>query len=532
MIDNYSVVWSYIQISSNLDNFQKNGNNLATIKVYEFVFWFFIHGFTILDSLIGKLRNKVQLLAYPDHIGNDLGDLLGFMNQYLSKAIGGVHILPFYPSNADGGFSPLTHLKVDPNFGTWRDIEKIAQKYDLCADITLNHISDESDEFIDFVEKGYQSKFADLFVHVNKFGSFTHDDLAKIHIRKEKEPFREVQFKNGKTAQVWSTFTEHQIDLNYESPKTFALMKKYMQFLAQKGVKLFRLDAFGYITKKRGTSCFLLEPEIYKHLEWFRKTSDQYGTAILPEVHDHPSFQHAISQRGAYSYGFALPPLVLYSILDCNTKYLKDWLRVCPDNQITVLDTHDGICIPDVEGILPDDKIDLLIHDLSTRSADPILRRSAANIHSVGAIYQVTCTFYDALKQNDNAYIIARAIQLFTPGIPQVYYVGLLAEKNNIELMEETGHVRAINRHFFSLDEVKTHFKKKIVKRLVRLMEFRSQYPAFQGTFELHSSNNSSLIVTWRKSKYFCTLSIDFNFRKGVITYFDQISKKVKKITI
>ncbi len=478
------------------------------------------------------LRNKVQLLAYPNRIGSNLKDLRLFLDRYLSKSVGGVHILPFYPSNADNGFSPLTHLEVDPQFGTWRDIEAIAKKYDLCADLTINHISDESAEFLDFIKHGYKSKYADLFVHVHKLGNFSTDDMAKIHIRKEKEPFRDVYFKNGKQGQVWCTFTTHQIDLNYESRNTFALMKKYMKFLAGKGVKLFRMDAFGYITKQRGTSCFFIEPQIYDHLEWFKSTAAQYQTAILPEVHDHPSFQRALSNRGAYSYGFALPPLLLYSILDCNSKYLKEWLRACPPNQVTVLDTHDGICIPDVEDLLPEDKIDAVVQNVSERSADPILRRSAANVHSVGAIYQLTTTFYDALKRNDDAYIVARAIQLFTPGIPQVYYVGLLAGENNIELMEETGSVRNINRHYFTNEDINKAFKKKVVKRLLRVMEFRNNYPAFNGRFDLHYSNDSSLIVSWTKNKHSCKLSVDFNFNKAILHYFDKATKKTKKITL
>ena len=93
------------------------------------------------------LRNQVQLICYPDRMGKNLGDLYTVLDTYLSEAIGGVHILPFYPSNADGGFSPLTHKEVDPEFGTWKDIEKIGADYDICADLTVNHISDESEEF-------------------------------------------------------------------------------------------------------------------------------------------------------------------------------------------------------------------------------------------------------------------------------------------------------------------------------------------------------------------------------------------------
>ena len=137
----------------------------------------------------------------------------------------------------------------------------------------------------------------------------------------------------------------------------------------------------------------MIEPDIWEILEWFVATAARYGAAILPEVHDHPSFQYQISNTGALVYGFALPPLVLHSLINGDSHYLKVWLRMCPHNQITVLDTHDGICIPDVEDILPKRAVDALTENVSTWSADPILRRSAANVHRVGAIYQLTCTF-------------------------------------------------------------------------------------------------------------------------------------------
>src|SRR5690606_10876045 len=102
--------------------------------------------------------------------------------------------------------------------------------------------------------------------------------------------------------------------------------------------------------------------------------------------------------------------------------YLNNWLRMCPRNAVTVLDTHDGICVPDVEGALPAERIQGVVDSVSVRSEEPILLGSAADVHSVGAIYQLACTFYDALRREDDAYIAARAVQLFAPGIPQVYY--------------------------------------------------------------------------------------------------------------
>lgn len=471
------------------------------------------------------LRNAVQLICYPNRLGNNLADLHAVLKRYFADSIGGVHILPFFPSNADGGFSPITHREVEPAFGSWADIEAIAGDFDLVCDVTINHISDQSEEFLDYVEKGEQSEYADLFVDVDKFGEISHDDLTKIHIRKEKEPFREVIFNDGSSGRVWCTFTEKQIDLNYQSEQTYRFMAENIGFLASKGVKLFRLDAFGYTTKRIGTSCFLVEPEVYRLLDWANEVAQLHGAEILPEVHDHPSYQYAIGRRNMHPYGFALPPLLLYTLLDNNSVYLKNWLRMCPRNMITVLDTHDGICIPDVESILPEDKIAVLIDNINARSADPILRRSAANVHSVGAIYQLTCTYYDALMQNDDAYIAARAIQFFTPGIPQVYYVGALAGCNDEELMQATGELRDINRHFYSHDEIDSAIQQPVVQRLLALMRFRSHYPAFDGHFELNYSNQSSVSMAWRHGQHYCSLFVNLIFKTSTIEYLDDEQK-------
>ncbi|MFO7703765.1 MAG: sucrose phosphorylase, partial [Halopseudomonas sp.] len=179
----------------------------------------------------------------------------------------------------------------------------------------------------------------------------------------------------------------------------------------------------------------------------------------------------------------------------------------------------------------PDEKIRALIDNISARSADPILRRSAARVNSVGAIYQLTCTFYDALINNDDSYIAARAIQFFTPGIPQVYYVGLLAGCNDEELMNATGELRDINRHFYSLEEMDEAIEQPVVQRLLTLMRFRSSYPAFDGRFELNYSNDSSVSMAWRQGEHYCHLLVDLNFKTARITYLDEDDLSEQRFT-
>ena len=68
-------------------------------------------------------------------------------------------------------------------------------------------------------------------------------------------------------------------------------------------------------------------------------------------------------------------------------------------------------------------------------------------------LLQINCSYYSAVGNRDDWYLLARAIQFFTPGIPLVYYVGLLAGENDVALVEATKNGRDINRHEFSLDE-------------------------------------------------------------------------------
>jgi sucrose phosphorylase len=100
------------------------------------------------------LQNKVQLITYPDSFGANLVELHYALRRYLPRAIGGVHLLPFYPSSADRGFSPLTYNEVDPAFGTWEDVDMIGNDFDLIIDFMVNHISRQSVFFSGLQGKG------------------------------------------------------------------------------------------------------------------------------------------------------------------------------------------------------------------------------------------------------------------------------------------------------------------------------------------------------------------------------------------
>ena len=159
-------------------------------------------------------------------------------------------------------------------------------------------------------------------------------------------------------------------------------------------------------------------------------------------------------------------------------RQLVHWLNICPRRQFTTLDTHDGIGVVDVADLMSQEEIDATKEALFTKGANVKKIYNTAAYNNLD-IYQINCTYYSALGDQDAAYLLARAIQFFAPGIPQVYYVGLLAGGNDIELLEKTKQGRDINRHYYSREEVDREVRRPVVQKLFELMRLRNAHPAF-----------------------------------------------------
>ena len=377
---------------------------------------------------------------------------------------------------------------------------RISNKYFLIYDFMINHISSRSFYFQDFIEKKDASPYAGMFVRFNEFwpsGRPTTDDIDKIYRRKPRAPYVTVTFKDGTTEKVWCTFGDDQIDLNLRDDTAWQFIRENLRLLANNGATIIRLDAVAYTTKKAGSACFFEDPEIWEILDRVRKILSPYQVELLPEVHEHHTLQLKLAEKHYWVYDFALPMLLLHTLYTGETASLVYWLNVCPREQFTTLDTHDGIGVVDVRGLLTDEQIDRTIDLLFSRSTDVNKMYNSESYNNLD-IYQVNCTYYSALGNNDNAYIIARAVQMFAPGIPQVYYVGLLAGKNDIELVEKTRNGRDINRHSYTIEEIARETERPVVQKILALMRFRNEFPAFEG--ECKTSANGSVVTIKRVS--------------------------------
>ncbi|MGA2777376.1 MAG: sucrose phosphorylase [Steroidobacteraceae bacterium] len=468
------------------------------------------------------MKNQVQLIAYADRFGlGTLADLGRLLAGPLQDVFGAVHLLPFFDpiDGADAGFDPIDHTRVDPRLGRWSDVDTLSHQLDVMADVIVNHVSDRSPQFLDFYERGSASAFNGMFLtreSVYPAGA-SAADLAKIYRPRPSQPFREIRLATGDRLTLWTTFTQQQLDIDVTHPKGREYLERILAKLAANGVSMVRLDAVGYAIKRAGTSCFML-PETFTFIRDFAARGREFGIEVLVEVHAHYRRQIAIAAHVDWVYDFALPPLVLHAFAFATAAALKQWILIRPTNAITVLDTHDGVGIIDIgadpsdraglPGLVPPHEIDQLVEGIHQRSLGQSRQATGAAASNLD-LYQVNCTFFDALGGDERRYLLARAIQFFLPGIPQVYYVGLLAGHNDMELLARTGVGRDINRRYYSRADIETELERPVVQDLLALIRFRNRHPAFNGSFRLVESPATMLVLRWEIADHFVELRVN-----------------------
>lgn len=471
------------------------------------------------------MKNNVQLITYIDRLtGSDTQTLSRILNDQLTDLFSGVHLLPFYfpIDGSDAGFDPIDHTKVDSRLGDWNDVKELGKGYELMADLIVNHMSAQSKEFIDVLEKGKNSLYWDLFLTKDKVfpEGLSEVEREKIYRPRPGSCFTQFALPNNETADFWTTFTNNQIDIDVNSEIGKEYLSRILKTFSENNIKIIRLDAAGYAIKKAGTSCFMLD-ETFEFIDELSKTANDLGIETLVEIHSYYQTQIEIAKRVDRVYDFALPPLILHSIFTKNFTALTKWLKISPRNCITVLDTHDGIGIIDVGpmngkvGLLDDNEIDNLVKTIHVNSAGESQKATGAAASNVD-LYQVNCTYYDALGQNDFDYLVARAIQFFSPGTPQVYYAGLLAEKNAMELLAKTNVGRDINRPYLDSANIAKALNNQFTKAMISLIQLRNNCDAFNGEFTV-SSDSSSLKMKWEKGEQSAMLVVSLADRSAQI---------------
>jgi len=468
------------------------------------------------------MKNRVQLITYVDRLsGGTIRDLQVLLEGPLRGVFAGVHLLPFFDpiDGADAGFDPIDHTAVDARLGSWQDIQRLAATTEVMADVIVNHVSADSPQFRDFLARGTASPYAGMFLTPEAVfpGGATEQQLARVYRPRPGRPFTPLRFADGVERRLWTTFTPQQIDIDVHHAQGRAYLTRILEVFAAHGIRMVRLDAVGYAIKKPGTSCFML-PETFAFIDEFAAQARALGIEVLVEIHSYFRKQIEIAARVDWVYDFALPPLLLHACAFHSARWLKDWIRIRPRNALTVLDTHDGIGIIDIgadagdrdarPGLVPPAELDRLVEIIHERTGGESRRATGAAASNLD-LYQVNCTFYDAMGRDDRDYLLARAVQFFLPGTPQVYYVGLLAGHNDMALLARSGVGRDINRHHYTGAEINAELQRPVVKGLLELIRLRNEHPAFGGQFTLGETDDQRLQLRWSQGTDYATLDAD-----------------------
>ena len=460
----------------------------------------------------------VHLLTYVDRLAGDLAGLRALIDGPLRR-FAGVHLLPFFVpfDGADAGFDPVDHLRVDPRLGEWADVRALAgDGLALTADLIVNHVSAQSAEFADWLAHGDASPSADMFLTFDKVFPDGADEAAITAIYRPREglPFTPYQFADGTRRLVWTTFMPGQIDLDVSSAPAWAYLRRVLAAFAAAGVRIVRLDAIGYAVKTAGTDSFLTEDTL-AFTERITAMAHEFGLAVLVEVHAHYTQQQAIAELVDYVYDFAFPPLLLHAFGTGDVARLLHWLDIRPANAVTVLDTHDGIGVIDAgdsgarPGLLTSDEM-AAIFDRAAEVTNGESARASRRPAWTRLPHQINSTFFAVLGGDPANLVLARAMQLFLPGLPQLYYVGLLGGGNDMALFAASGEGRDVNRHHYGPDEVSVALATDVARAQLALVAIRTGHPAFGGAFGYEAVGASGIQLSWTNGVHRAELRADF----------------------
>jgi len=457
----------------------------------------------------------VSLLAYADRLGGDIAGVERLLREELD-VFSGVHLLPFFTpfDGDDAGFDPIDHAAVDPRLGTWQDVRNLAERGEITADLIVNHLSSRSAEFADWLEKGSDSVHDGMFLTFDRVfpRGATEDDLTAFYRPRPGVPFTPYRAADGRRRLVWTTFMPTQVDIDVTHPAGTAYLERLADTLAAGGVRVVRLDAVGYAIKTPGTDSFMT-PGTLEFVAVAARIIRDRGMRVLVEVHAHHTQQIAIASLVDLVYDFATPPLLLHALATGRIDRLAWWLEHRPENAVTVLDTHDGIGVIDAgpsgdrAGILSVDEM-AEIFAAAEAATSGHSRRASVVPTWASMPHQINATFFSVLGGDTRRMLLARAFQIFLPGEPQFYYVGLLGGRDDADEFARTGQGRDVNRHRYTPEEVRAAMETPVTRGQLALAELRRD-PVFEGDFRWSVRSASELELVWTRGGRTARLDVD-----------------------
>lgn len=447
------------------------------------------------------------LIAYPGMIsdakGVPLRALKSFADANLRTCFSAIHLLPFFPYSSDDGFSVIHYRQVNPDVGTWEDVQAIGEHFQLMFDLVLNHVSRQSGWFEDFLTGTAPGRHYFIEAAANA-------DVAAV-VRPRTTPLLSPSQTRSGIKYVWTTFSEDQVDLNYANPDVLFEILDILLFYVGKGARIIRLDAIAYLWKRLGTPCIHLT-ETHEVVKIFRDVLRMIAPEVLLLTETNVPHPENIQYFGNGDeahlvYQFPLPPLILHALVSEQASFLTKWASELqpPPPGCTFLNftaSHDGIGVRPLEGLVPPEETGRLLEHVSRRGGR-ISNRKTQDGKELP--YELNITWFDAMggaRGESSAihvqrFLCSQAIALALRGIPAVYFHSLTAAPNDLKELKKTGHNRAINRGKWRAEELQRQIKDpagtagSVFPRYGALLTIRRQHSAFhpdaaQRVLDLH----------------------------------------------
>ena len=322
-----------------------------------------------------------------------------------------------------------------------------------------------------------------------------------------------------------------QMDVNAKSELVWEFYEETLAKVANYGCKILRLDAFAYLHKEIGQSNFFNKPGTWNYLERIKDIATKNKLIVLPEIHAEYglNLHDEVAKEGYQIYDFFLPGLMIHTLEKGSNIALLKWATEIKEKgyqTVNMLGCHDGIPVLDLKGkelngiyhkgLLTDEEIEFVMETILERGG------KVKNLYDATgnkiSYYQINATFFSALGENENKLVLARALQLFMPGIPQVWYLDLFAGKNNNEAANKGGSSshKEINRTSLNVSEIENGLKRKVVANQLQLMRLRNTSKAFLGKMTIHDSLEKEISISWTNENCIAKLEanlIDFSFK-------------------
>jgi sucrose phosphorylase len=442
-------------------------------------------------------QRDALLITYGDMVREEgqppLQTLAEFCEAHLRESVSGVHLLPHFPYTSDDGFAVTDYLAVNPALGIWDDVARFQRLFDLMFDAVFNHMSAQSEWFLEFLAD--VPSYQDFFVTVQG-----NPDLSRV-VRPRALPLL-TEFKSATgPRKVWTTFSADQVDLNFKNPNVLLATLRALLFYVEKGARFIRLDAVAYLWKDIGTPCIHL-PQTHRVIEFWRAVLDEIAPHVLLITETNVPHRDNISYFGNGTneaqlvYNFALPPLVLQALLRSDATHLTRWAQSLhlPSDQVAFFNftaSHDGIGLNPARGILPDSEIDFLVDRCLAHGGFINCKHNPDGSESP---YEMNIVYFDAvndpaagesLETQVNRFIVSQAIMLALRGLPGIYFHSLFGSRSDREAALSSGINRRINRRKFLRAELEAELTENrsvrpgVFRRYRALLRARRNQPAF-----------------------------------------------------